>query len=260
MSNLSVSIRSADLENASKITNILYRMVEDKKIKSFKINTIKKGENSIDFSPFVHLVENIDLESMYRQGIDSGFIILGEATIGIRLIRELLNTVKDGIDVAEKLPEIKSFFGIRCSINRKIVVKYGRSFGVEPFDTILTSATPATHEDMFFGENRWGEIKIARANYPLIKYIAMFVKHPVGAIVTYGKVKEIKYNPDSGKSTVYLDGKPKEFKNPVPYDEEWPHHDAHGTVYTTLDRIKNADTLADVYPKLDKKRGRNSKK
>ena len=87
----------------------------------------------------------------------------------------------------------------------------------------------------------------------------MFVKKPVGAIATYGKVKKIQYNSDSGKSTVFLDGEPKDI-GPVLYDQNWPHHNAHGTVYTTLDRIKNAETLADVYPSLDEKRGRNLKK
>jgi len=125
---------------------------------------------------------------------------------------------------------------------------------VDPFDTILTSATSSTIQDTLLAKkkNQWGEIPIAREKYPLIQYIAFFVKTPVRAIQWIGKVKTISYNPETQKSTIYLDGNPEKTRL-VPYDKKCPRHNGHGTVYTTIKRIKKAKTLCDVYPSLDKK-------
>lgn len=142
-------------------------------------------------------------------------------------------------------------FGVDCKINSESIVKYGRSFGVEPFDTILTSAAPETMEKMFLGENKWGEIKIALEKYYLIQHIAIFVKRPIAAITHIGDVSHIEYNPKNGKSTIFLEGKARKLKKPIPYDKKWKNYNSHGKLYTTKERIDNAKTLADVYPSLD---------
>jgi len=248
---LKANIKSADPISAKKITNILYQLVDEKKINSFKIKKISKGKNSIDLSPLVPLLENIDLESLYQGAKESNLFTAGKVAIGIKIIKDIVAIVKDGITISEKIKGKKSMFGVDCKINTVSIVKYGRSVGVEPFDTILTSAIPNTMKRMFLGESKWGEIKIAFEKYYLIQYIAIFVKHPTAAITHIGKVSHIEYNPKNGKSTVFLEGKAKKLKKPIPYDRNWPNHNAHGKLYTTKERIYTAKTLADVYPSLD---------
>ena len=254
MDNLSVNIRNADTDSTRKITNILYELVDNKKIDSFKIKKVVKGKNSVDLRPLVPFLENIDFESLYQSAKESGLFVIAKGHIGIRIIRDILSIVSDGIAVGEKVKGKKSLFGVSCRINKHTIVKYGRSFGVEPFDTILTSAAPDSMKKMFLGERKWGEIKIAQDKYYLIQHIAIFVKHPIAAITHIGRVSHMEFNPENGKSTVFLEGKPEKIKQTIPYDKNWPHYNAHGTVYTTKERIHNAKTLADVYPSLDNRK------
>jgi len=251
MDNLRANIRSADPDSARKITEFLYEQVDKKQIQSFKIKKIVKGQNSIDLIPLVPFLEEINFETWYQRAKESGIV---ETYIGYRIIHGILSIVKDGISIGEKIKGKKSFFGVSCNINTHTIAKYGRSFGVEPFDTILTSATPDSLQKTFLNEKKWGEIKIAEEKSFLIQYIAIFVKRPIAAITHIGKASHVEYNPENGKSTVILEGKPKKIKRPIPYNKNWPHHNAHGTVYTTKERIDNAKTLADVYPSLDNRR------
>jgi len=248
--NLNVIIKNADPDSAKKITDILYKLVDDKKINSFKIKNVKKGENSIDLSPFVSLLENIDLELLYENAKESGLFAVGQGLIGIKIIREILGIVKDGIEISEKIKGKESKFGVNCLIKSQSIGKYGRSYNVEPFDTILASAEPDSMKDMFLKERKWGEIKIARARYPLIKYIVIFVKSPISAVTHRGTVSYIQYNPKTGKSMIFLKGAPEKIK-PIRYNEKFLHHNAHGIKYTTNERVNNANTLADLYPSLD---------
>lgn len=250
-SKFKANVKSADTTSAKKITDILYQLVDDGKIKSFKVKKISKGKNSIDLSPIVPLLDHIDIQSLYKNLKNSDLVTLGSTLIGLEIAKKILVIVKDGIDVAEKIKGKKSMFGVNCKIDDQSIVKYGRSFGVEPFDTILTSAAHKSMNDLFLAEKKWGEIKIAFEKYYTIQYIAIFVKHPVAAITHIGKVSHIEYNPKTGKSTVILYGNPIKLEKSIPYDKKWPHHNAHGTVYTTKKRIDNAKTLADVYPSLD---------
>jgi len=248
---LRANIRSADTDSARKIAEYLYQLVDDQKIDSFKIKKITKGQSSVDFAPLVPFLGDIDFETWYQRAKESGLFTLGELYLGLRIIRAMLSIVKDGIEIGDKIKKKKSMFGISCNINTRPIVRYGRSFGVEPFDTILTSATPDSLQDTFYEERKWGEIKIAQEKYFLIQYIAIFVKKPKSAITHYGKVSHIEYNPETGKSTVFLEGKPKKLKKPVPCDKNWPQHNGHGALYTTMERIFDAKTMADVYASLD---------
>jgi len=248
--NLSVRIRNADPDSAKKITDILYKLVDDKKINSFKIKNVKKGENSIDLGPLVSLLENIDLELLYENAKESGLFAVGQGLIGIKIIREILGIVKDGIEISEKIKGVESKFGVHCLIKSQSVGKYGRSYNVKPFDTILASAEPDSMNDMFLKERKWGEIKIARWRYPLIKYIVIFVKAPTSAITHRGTVSYIQYNPKTGKSMIFLKGAPEKIK-PIRYNKKFRQHNAHGIKYTTKKRVDNAKTLADLYQSLD---------
>jgi len=254
LDDLTVEIKSADSENAKKITDILYKMVDEQEIESFKVKEIVKGENSIDLSPFIPILEEFDFEAAYEMIKEHGLFAISQGYIGLKIIREILSIVKAGIEISDKLKGKESQFSVSYKINRHTVLKYGRSFGIEPFDTILTSAAPDTMKDMFLGENKWGEIPIAVKKHYLIQYIAIFVKQPTAAITHIGTVSHIEYNSESKKSTVFLKGKPKKLGKPIPYNKKWLHYNAHGTLYTTKERIDNAKTLADVYPSLDNRK------
>ena len=251
MQTLRVNIKSTDIDNARKITNMLYELVDKEKIESVKISEIKKGKNSIDINPIIQLIGNIDIVAAFESGIISAAAGTGGAYYGLKLAREIISIVRDGIRAYEKLNK-KSFMGLHCKIGRHTLTKFGRSYGVQLFDTILVSATPQSIDDTLLAKKQWGEIPISKDKYALIDYVAIFVKSPIAAIEWIGKVKDIKYNPVNKKSTILFTSINK--IKPIPYDDRWPHHNAHGTVYTTMERIKHAETLSDVYPSLDKQR------
>lgn len=248
MTNLQVNLRSADVENAVKITQILYSLVENREIESITINKIKKGANSLDINSLIPLIN--DGVKELGAWIPVGVVGVGATYGATKVIHEIISTIKDGIELSEKIKGKKSFMGLHCKIGRQNIVKFGRSYGIPYFDTIMTSATLQSIDDTLLAKNQWGEIPISRERYPLIKHIALFVKTPHRSIEWVGKVKEIKYNPNNKKSTIYLDGKPERIPQ-IPYDKKCPQHNGHGTVYTTLERIRNAKTLCDVYPSLD---------
>lgn len=245
MANLQVRIKSGDIDSVMKVTGILYQLIEEKEIESLSINKIKKGEHSLDFNSLAALLNNNQLLETIIGGI--GIEI---AYRGVKFVHEIISTIKDGIDLSEKIKGNKSFMGLQCKIGRQSIVKFGRSYGIEYFDTIVTSATPQSLEETFLAKKEWGEIPIAREKYLLIKYVAIFVKTPVRAITWVGKVKNITYNPVNKKSTIHLDGFPRDI-TPIPYDDKCPQHNGHGTVYTTMARIEKAKTLCDVYPSLN---------
>jgi len=249
MTNLQVNIRSANVEDALQITQILYQLVENKEVESMAIKKIRKGQNSIDFSSLAALVQNIVDHNTLIQGTKWGFDYAAEIYGGFKVVKKIISTVQNRIDLSERSNK-KSFLGLHCKLGNRNIVKFGRSYGILNFDTLVTSATPRTIEDTLLEKNQWGEIPIAREKYLLIKHVALFVKTPVRAITWIGKVKEIEYNPTNKKSTIYLDGKPEQIR-PIPYDRKCPRHNGHGTVYTTLERIRKAKTLCDVYPSLN---------
>lgn len=248
MQNLRVNIKSADVENARKITNMLYELVENEKIESVKIKKMKKGKNSIDVSTIIQLFEDIDIGATFQSGILNAAASVGGMYYGLKLAREIITSVKQGIETYEKLKKKTSFMGLHCKIGRWTIARFGRSYDVQSFDTILTSASPQSVEDTLLAKKQWGEILISREKYTMIDYVAIFVKSPVAAIEWIGKVKDIKYNPVNKKSTILLRSIDKIKR--IPYDERWPHHNAHGTVYTTIDRVRKAKTLCDTYPSL----------
>jgi len=249
MTKLQVNLRSADIENATKITQILYSLVEDRQIESVSINKIKRGANSLDINSLIPIV-NDNLNELLQMGLPIFGIGIG-VTYGVtKAIHEIISTIKETVELSEIIKGKKSFMGLHCKIGNQSLVKFGRSYGIPYFDTIMTSAIPQSIEDTLLTKNEWGEIPIAREKYPLIKHVALFVKTPVRAIRWIGNVKDITYNPLNKKSTIHLDGKPKQIP-PIPYDPKCPQHNGHGTVYTTMKRIENAKTLCDVYPSLD---------
>jgi len=90
-SNLKASIRSADPNSAKKITDILYQLVDDGKIKSFRVKKVSKGKNSIDLNPFVPLLEHIDIESLYENAKNNELFTLGSGLIGLGIAKK--NTI-----------------------------------------------------------------------------------------------------------------------------------------------------------------------
>jgi len=243
---LSILLKSSDIETAIKITELLYNLVNDEEIKYIKIDRIKKGKNSIDVNTILPFLQNVNfIESAFTTAL-----FTGSALGGLKAVKYVTEIVKNTIDISEKIGNKKSNIGLQCKVRNLSLVKFGRSFKIPYFDTILTSAIPKTIKNTLIAQNLWGEIPIAREKFISLKYIALFVKKPVQAIEWIGKINKIEYNAQNKKSTIFLDGPPKKIR-PIPYNKRWPNYNGHGTVYTTMNRIKSAKTLIDVYPSFD---------
>jgi len=176
--NLKANIKNADPESAKKITDILYRMVDKKEIESFQIKEITKGKNSIDLSPFIPILEDVDYETLYKIVKDHGLFAISQGYIGLRIIREILSVVREGIEISEKFKEKKSQFGVSYKINRHLVLKYGRSFGVDPFDTILTSATSSTIQDTLLAKKSMGRNSNCKRKISFNSIYCLFCQNP----------------------------------------------------------------------------------
>lgn len=244
---LNILLKSADVETATKITELLYQLVDDEEIKSVKINRIKKGKNSIDVNTLLPFLQNIDVVGPM---FTTALFTAGGTLAALKAVKYITEIVKNTIDISEKIGKNKSNLGLQCKIGDLSIVKFGKSFGMPYFDTILTAAAPETIKNTLLAKNLWGEIPLARDKFISLKYIALFVKTPIQAIQWIGKISKIEYNNINRKSTIFLDGTPQKISL-IPYDKRWPNHNVRGTVFTTMKRIKNAKTLCDVYPSLD---------
>lgn len=118
------------------------------------------------------------------------------------------------------------------------------SFSTE-WDLFFCPAKNRGFEEVFLGKNQWYSVRIASWRIPKIKYIACYRGAPYSAITHYAIVKEIKPFED-GKYIIYFDGDAIPLDNPVILGKS-NVMSVRKTRYTSLDRLKNASEVSDLW-------------
>ena len=111
-------------------------------------------------------------------------------------------------------------------------------------DTIIVPAHEDGFKEVFLGEQCWYAIRISGGMLERIRYIAGYQTAPVGAITHYAEVDRIEPYGEDGKYKVVFAGKAQPI-GPIPFATS-PKGSMQGPRYTTLEKLKQATTLADL--------------
>jgi len=119
------------------------------------------------------------------------------------------------------------------------------------FDTVVCPARDDGFDSAFLGQHAWWAIRIAAANLPKIRYVAIYRVAPISAITHYGEVDRIEpYVGDAGegKYKLILKGDPTALPAPVRLGRN-SHLKPQGPKYAQIETILKAKTLDDVFAK-----------
>ena len=100
-------------------------------------------------------------------------------------------------------------------------------------------------ESVFLGQNCWYAIRIAGGMLDKIKFIAAYQTNPVSAITHYAPVSQIEPYGESGKYKLGFSEKAKPI-GPITFGDA-PTGSMQGPRYTTIDRLRKAKTLSDLF-------------
>lgn len=98
----------------------------------------------------------------------------------------------------------------------------------------------------FLGKRVWYPCRIKDERIPRLKYIAIYRGAPISGITHYAKIREIKYDPQYGEKTTYLDGEPIELPQVITLGGRQGYH-FRSPKYVTLDRLLHATTADDLF-------------
>ena len=145
------------------------------------------------------------------------------------------------------LLEVRVFEPIKAVATPKVTTEYEpNSITKESdFDTIIVPAQEEGFNKVFLGEDCWYSIRISAGKLDKIRYIAAYQTSPVTAITHYAPVDRIELYGDSGKYRLIFSEKAQEI-GPIPFANA-PHGSMQSTRYTTLEKLKNAKKLTDLF-------------
>ena len=112
-------------------------------------------------------------------------------------------------------------------------------------DTVVVPAQQEGFKNVFLGQNCWYSIRIAGGMLDKIKYIAAYQTNPVSAITHYAPVSQIEPYGESGKYKLVFSEKAKPI-GPITFGDA-PTGSMQGLRYTTIDRLRKAKTLSDLF-------------
>ena len=112
-------------------------------------------------------------------------------------------------------------------------------------DTVVVPAQQEGFESVFLGQNYWYSIRIAGGMLDKIKYLAAYQTNPVSAITHYAPVSQIEPYGESGKYKLVFSEKAKPI-GPITFGDA-PTGSMQGPRYTTIDRLRKAKTLSDLF-------------
>ena len=148
--------------------------------------------------------------------------------------------------------QILPLVGLRVFEAPRAVAVPGASVAIVPTtkqrglrDTIVVPAQQEGFESVFLGQDCWYAVRIAGGMLDKIKYIAVYQTNPVSAITYYAPVSQIEPYGESGKYKLVFSGKAKPI-GPITFGDA-PAGSMQGQRYTTIDRLRKAKTLSDLF-------------
>lgn len=113
-------------------------------------------------------------------------------------------------------------------------------------DTVVVPARLEGFNGVFLGQREWRAIRVRQARLPQLKYIAAYQVQPVSAVTHFAKVRRLEPYGIEGKYRVVFDGEAISLDHPVPLGDA-PKGAMQSPRYTTLAKLKAAQTLADLF-------------
>ena len=104
--------------------------------------------------------------------------------------------VEDAIEVY--LKELNTY------LQKKYPEKFCTSKQEEVFDTVIYPSNEIGYYEVFLKDKEWYFVRIQKEKVDKIKYIALYVKKPIGKVLTYGKVDRIIYSEENQKYIIQL--------------------------------------------------------
>jgi hypothetical protein len=120
--------------------------------------------------------------------------------------------------------------------------------GIDPaeIDTIVVPAREEGFQETFLGENCWYQIRIHGSMIPRIKHIAAYRVSPTSAITHVAPVKAIQQWKDSNKYILSF-SEPARKIGPIKLVPKGQVKPLYSARYTSLERLKNAETLDEAF-------------
>ena len=112
-------------------------------------------------------------------------------------------------------------------------------------NTIVVPAQREGFESVFMEEDCWHEIRISGGMLEKIEYIAVYQTNPVSAITHYAPVSRIEPYGENGKYRLVFSEKARTV-GPIAFGDA-PKGSMQGHRYTTIDRLRKAKTLRDLF-------------
>ncbi|MDE2845209.1 MAG: GIY-YIG nuclease family protein [Gemmatimonadota bacterium] len=112
-------------------------------------------------------------------------------------------------------------------------------------NTVVVPAQQEGFESVFLGQDCWYAIRISGGMIDKIEYIAAYQTNPISAVTHYAPVSYIEPYGDSGKYKLVFSEKATAI-NHIKFGDA-PKGTMQGPRYTTVDRLKNARTLSELF-------------
>lgn len=119
-------------------------------------------------------------------------------------------------------------------------------------DTVIVPAQRDGFKSVFLGENAWRAIRISGGMLPKIKYVAAYQTQPISAVTHIAPVARIEPYGEGGKYQLFFT-EPAQEISPIPLGAS-PQGAMQGPRYTSLSRLKEATSLADLFVSDDGRR------
>jgi len=113
-------------------------------------------------------------------------------------------------------------------------------------DTVVVPARSEGFNRVFLGQHCWYEVRIHETMRPLIKFVAAYQVAPVSKITHVAPVKSIESWRDTGKVVIHFSEPAKEI-GPIALVKKGRVKPLYNLRYTTLERLKSAKTLDEVW-------------
>ena len=113
-------------------------------------------------------------------------------------------------------------------------------------DTIVVPANSEGFLETFIGEDCWYQIRVSSTMREKIKYIAGYQTSPTSAITHVAPVKKVEQYKDTNKYIVYFSEPAREI-DPIKINPKGRVKAPYGPRYSSMERIKRAKTLDDVF-------------
>ncbi|MFH1486518.1 MAG: hypothetical protein ABIH46_10635 [Chloroflexota bacterium] len=201
---------------------------------------VERGYRNLD-----HLLDYLVFETPFQavviidEATDDLFSVVKHFSFPVEIIEFTMHQDRNG-------QRAFSFTPFLQDVAESVADVGGTTSDIADLDTIVVPAREDGFQETFLGENRWYAIRIHGSMIPQIKHIAAYRVAPISSITHVAPVSSIMHWKDTGKYCLEFAEPAKEI-GPVKLDARSRGKVPQAPRYTTMKRLTQAKTLADVF-------------